>query len=414
MSPKNVSTHLFDKLGPFLAAAPEFSHLASALPALQFSFSGSTLQVAFTHPYFFPFFNQHLRNDFEKACCLCAGRQLNFQYNPSKTPKAAPLQFPDREEPDPFDSFLCSPRNLAALKCARELCAASEAGLHLVIFHGAPASGKSRLLSTLAAALRAFEKQKEIMNCRAEALATHLPPEQFWQETRALILDDLHDMAGHVSLQKLLAILIDYASSSSFPAKIVLSLPSRDTGIFNARLHHRLEQGLFMELYPADFTLRLTFAEKRAAELGLRLSKTQLLGIARHSRSIPSIAGVLQKLNFYVNLQDQFPDENMLEKLAAPEAGEPAWQQSLLRVAAKMGIRPADITGKSRRQEFVIARQAAMYICRLKFGLSYPELGRIFGGRDHATVMHGIKKIQQLRQSDKVLHNLLTELEQEE
>ena len=59
----------------------------------------------------------------------------------------------------------------------------------------------------------------------------------------------------------------------------------------------------------------------------------------------------------------------------------------------------------------VLARQVAMYVCRRKLGLSYPELGRAFGGKDHSTVIHAIKKINKLLVSDKSVRQLVTKVE---
>ena len=80
-------------------------------------------------------------------------------------------------------------------------------------------------------------------------------------------------------------------------------------------------------------------------------------------------------------------------------------------VARGFNLRTEDILGARRRPDLVLARQVAMYLCRRKLGLSYPELGRAFGGRDHSTVIHAVKKIHKLLETDKVVHNLVTELE---
>jgi chromosomal replication initiator protein len=79
-------------------------------------------------------------------------------------------------------------------------------------------------------------------------------------------------------------------------------------------------------------------------------------------------------------------------------------------VSRGFNLAPEDILGTRRKPDFVLARQVAMYLCRRKLGLSYPELGKAFG-RDHSTVIHAIKKIQALPQTDKVLHKLVTDLE---
>ena len=80
-------------------------------------------------------------------------------------------------------------------------------------------------------------------------------------------------------------------------------------------------------------------------------------------------------------------------------------------VARAMNLRPEDVLGGKRRPDLVLARQVSMYICRRKLGLSYPELGRAFGGKDHSTVIYAIKKIKKILVSDKALQQLVTELE---
>ena len=72
---------------------------------------------------------------------------------------------------------------------------------------------------------------------------------------------------------------------------------------------------------------------------------------------------------------------------------------------------PADITGTGRHARLVMARQAAMYVCRRHLGLSYPELGRAFGGRDHSTVIHAVKKIGKMLESNKDVQHLVARLE---
>ena len=65
---------------------------------------------------------------------------------------------------------------------------------------------------------------------------------------------------------------------------------------------------------------------------------------------------------------------------------------------------------EKRRPDLVQARQLAMYLCRELLGHSYPVIGRMFGGKDHRTVMHGVKKIKLLQESDRLAHSMVTEL----
>ena len=71
-----------------------------------------------------------------------------------------------------------------------------------------------------------------------------------------------------------------------------------------------------------------------------------------------------------------------------------------------IGVPPKEILGEKRRPDLVQARQLAMYLCRELLGHSYPVIGRMFGGKDHSTVMHGVKKIKLLQESDRLTHSM--------
>ena len=86
-------------------------------------------------------------------------------------------------------------------------------------------------------------------------------------------------------------------------------------------------------------------------------------------------------------------------------------EQILAEAARCCDAAPADITGTGRHARLVMARQAAMYVCRRHLGLSYPELGRAFGGRDHSTVIHAVKKIGKMLESNKDVQHLVARLE---
>lgn len=79
-------------------------------------------------------------------------------------------------------------------------------------------------------------------------------------------------------------------------------------------------------------------------------------------------------------------------------------------VCASFGVTREDLLSPGRRHELVLARQAGMFLCRKHLGLSFPELGRIFGGRDHSTVLYSCKKIEQLQRDDKEIKNRLHDL----
>jgi chromosomal replication initiator protein len=73
-------------------------------------------------------------------------------------------------------------------------------------------------------------------------------------------------------------------------------------------------------------------------------------------------------------------------------------------------VNPKDILGSRRNQNIALARQMAMFLCRDLLGLSFPALGRAFGGKDHSTVLYSVKKIDQIQQDDQSLKKVLKDL----
>lgn len=396
-----------------ISATPDFSHLESSLGALEFVLANNCLLVTFPHPFYAAFFQSHLLDDFRKLVHLTFGPEVEIGCETS-SPDLACQPLPDMAEPeDAFAGFMENAKNSAALTAAKKLCSLQEEGFGLVIFSGPSGSGKTFLLNAIASTIARLHGSSALCLYRAAAFETSENPERFWSGHHALLLDDLQEIASHGAAQRLLASFLDAAFLTSSWRRIVLTLNDADLSAFVPRLARRLEQGLLLELPAPDLALRLAFTEMTSKKMGLRLSKAQIMALARHSTRIPAIQGLLQKLKFYDSFTGQTLSPEELEKLALPENMAPGWQRIILRVAEKLEIRPSDLMSQSRRREFVRARQVAMFLCRSRLGLSYPELGRIFGGKDHSTVMHGIRKIQQLRNVDRVLHIMLTELEEE-
>lgn len=395
------------QIGPrllaFIEKNPQFATLSPCLAALDLAFAANCLRIGFRCAYYREFFRKKLQKQFEELISACLGADVLVVYN-DVSPRIKPVE-PD-DEAEPFAGFIESPKNGPVLAAARKVCGIAAPDFDLLILTGPSGSGKSCLLAAVAAAI-ANSRRASVIHCAARAFLPEEAPEKFWQKPRALLLDDIQELADDPAAQSFLASHIDACRNAKVWTRMVFALASADLSIFCRRLAARLEQGLALPLAPPDLATRMTYIEKNAAKLGLRLDKAQITALARHATRLSAIRGLLQKMKFYGSISDHPLEPEEIEKLA-PEAG---WRQILMAVAERLGLKPSEIMGQSRRRELARARQATMFLCRVRLGLSYPELGRIFGGRDHSTVIHGIKKIQQLRQTDKVLHKLLTELE---
>lgn len=404
---------LTDSLSTIIKSHQELSYLLPYLPAITAKLSASTVIISFAHPYFENFYNHYLRKSFETACALCSNQSLSFSYKLQPIENLSSSEDIAHPSPDPFDSFICSPKNAPALKCAKEICQSTSHDYGSVMFYGPSGSGKTHLLNSIESQISRYYGKNSVLRLRADAFESPIPPERFWALTQALLLDDIQTLLAIPEKQILLCNYLDTAFQNQNHGIVILAGTHNNLEKFTPRLAQRFFQALAFEIFPPDFSTRLAFTERWLKNLNINIPKAHLVALARHYRTIPALIGVLQKFKFYASFFSQSLALDELEKLANPIPKSTSWQKILAQVALKLGTKPGEILGKSRRQDTVLARQVAMFICRLKFGLSYPEIGKIFGNRDHATVMHGIKKIQRLQKVDSSLHNLLTELLQE-
>jgi chromosomal replication initiator protein len=323
-----------------------------------------------------------------------------------------------------FDSFVSGPSNEFALAVARRVAAWSDGCFNPVLFHGPYGFGKTHLLNAIAWEAARNRPDKKIVYLTAERfLSTFVRSvidrtgPAFKDELRGadlLLVDDVHFIGGKKSSQE--ELFHTLAALTGEGRRIVFSADRPPAGLseVDPRLRSHLGAGLVCGVEKADRDLRLGILEKKQVALMRELS---LEGRAR-----PEV------LQF---LADRFPEsvrelEGGLNTLVA-RAGERLNQLSLdeaatilrphLRagekritvddiqkaVAEHFGLKQADLLSERRTRAIARPRQAAMYLAKQLTTRSLPDIGRRFGGRDHTTVLHAVRRIEELRADDPAL-----------
>lgn len=403
---------------------------ASWLDCLTLRQEEHTLRVSFPHPYYASWFGAHKRGMFEQAVSRFFGARetpaLVYDHpiiRPVRRPASPPtadLQQRDRPalaESDPFVTFLTNAKNAFPLAAAREFAARNaDTACDLLLLHGCCGTGKSHLLRAMATELERSKHSVILADATrfcAESSQWAQHPENFWQQCGALLLDDLQRLCDKEEWQLQLAVLVDAMPRGAGAARLALAcdapLPS-----LHERLRSRLESGLVLELQEPDLDVRLRFLELGARECGLSIGRQQLFSIAQRCPQFRLLQGLLRKMTAFRSLTgaDPTPDDMETMVCAGMYSTPPTCLEILSQVAGVMHLNTDEILSGRRRPDLVLARQLAMFVCRRKLGLSYPELGRAFGGKDHSTVIHAIKKIEKLIDSDKSVRQLLSQLEQ--
>lgn len=158
--------------------------------------------------------------------------------------------------------------------------------------------------------------------------------------------------------------------------------------------------------------MRLRYAQQQAKFRRLPLSREQLLLIAQHCPDVRRLSGVILQVASHRSLLGRDLSEQDLLNIVRQGGDSSALTPQLIVsiVGEHCGVPAKEILGEKRRPDLVQARQLARYLCRELLGHSYPVIGRMFGGKDHSTVMHGVKKIKLLQESDRLAHSMVTEL----
>jgi chromosomal replication initiator protein len=332
-----------------------------------------------------------------------------------------------------FQSFVVGAPNrlahAAALQVA-ESCGEQPLRYNPLYIHARVGMGKTHLLHAIAWEMKQRNPDAKVlyltaerfMYSFAEALQTRDAP-AFKEKLRTidlLLIDDMEFLQGRTFQQEFchtLNSLIDGGKQVVVAADCApLLLES-----FDARMRSRLSGGLVAELSPLDYDLRLKILERRAAEKmagspGFEITADVLDYLATQlTENGRELEGAITRLHAAYQLTGERTNidaaENTIGDLIRSKEPKRVKIDDILRVVAKhYGVQRGDLLSSRRNQSIVRPRQIGMYLAKTLTSRSLPEIGRRFGGRDHTTVLHAIRKIEGLKHADGTLKEELDSL----
>ena len=176
------------------------------------------------------------------------------------------------------------------------------------------------------------------------------------------------------------------------------------------RIRSRLQWGLVVDLHPTDYELRLGILQAKAeAQLALNPGVTIGAGVMeflahRISSNVRVLEGALTRLFAYASLVGRPIDLDMTQECLADilrvSERKVTIDEILRKVADHYNLRMSDLLSARRARQVARPRQVAMYLAKTLTSRSLPDIGRRFGGRDHTTVIHAVKKIEELKATD--------------
>jgi chromosomal replication initiator protein len=387
----------------------------------------SCLMVTFPHHLFGPWFARTGQDALESGLASCLGKKIPIRYlarrqHAASAAPGSPLPAQSVSMEKPFgelctlERFIINKKNFFPLAVAREVAKAQrEPTYNPLVYYGKSGSGKTHLLRAIANELSAAYNYRAVYYGNTATLIQE-------SEQRGTVagidrylaycIDDIHLFANNFPLQEKLLVFLDACLYGKKQFVCACSGPLASHRGFSESLRSRLELGLIVELKNPDIDVRMRFAQVQCAAHGFILAREHLLLLAQHCEHLRYLSGVLLKIAAYAKLTQREIATQDIEKILK-NSGEhsPVTPQHIIhRVAEYFSLPLEEITGNKRKPALVFARQTAMYLCREILGTSYPVLGQIFGGKDHSTVMYGIKKIEKYIVEHKNAHTEITEL----
>ena len=318
-----------------------------------------------------------------------------------------------------FDTFVVGKPNELAFAAAKRVAESTDVVFNPLYFHGGSGLGKTHLMHAIGQSFKArhpdrtvlYISAEEFMNRFVAALRSRsmMDFKSLFRSVDLLMIDDVQFLAGKDSTQEEFFHTFNALVDAHKQLVISADCPPSEIGLED-RISSRLQCGLVVDIHPTDFELRLGILQNKVAELappssGIVFADGVLDYIAhRVSTNVRVLEGALHRLIAVgsltrVEITIEIAQDNLADILSATNR-KVTIEDIQRRVADHFNIKLSDLLGPKRFRIFARPRQVAMYLSKMLTNRSYPEIGRVFGKRDHTTVLHGVRRIEALMAGD--------------
>jgi chromosomal replication initiator protein len=320
-----------------------------------------------------------------------------------------------------FDRFVVGNNNQLAAAAAHAVAEAPARAYNPLFIYGGVGLGKTHLMHAIGHVIRERDQGKRIIYISSERFTNELVTAiqegtmaEFRRQFRQidlLLVDDIQFLEGKERTQEEFFHTFNDLHDAQRQIVLTSDRPPKATGLED-RLVSRFEWGLVTDIRPPDFETRVAILRNKVREDGLEIPSEEVLHyIAQHcTSSVREIEGAVIKLLAYASLtRREITLELAREALGGvlrSEGGELGISGRLTpdlvrrRVAEAWGVTPDALESKTRTKNLTVPRQVAMYLIKDVFDLSLVEIGKMFGGRDHSTVIHSISKVEEELKQD--------------
>ncbi|WP_299619336.1 chromosomal replication initiator protein DnaA [uncultured Tateyamaria sp.] len=320
-----------------------------------------------------------------------------------------------------FDSFVVGKPNELAHAAARRVAEGGPVTFNPLFLYGGVGLGKTHLMHAIAWELQTRRPDLNVLYLSAEQFMYRFVQalrdrkmmdfKEIFRSVDVLMVDDVQFIAGKDSTQE--EFFHTFNALVDQNKQIIISADRAPGEIkdLEDRVKSRLQCGLVVDLHPTDYELRLGILQskveqqqaKNYPDLTVEAGVLEFLA-HRISTNVRVLEGALTRLFAFASLVGrpinmELTQDCLADVLRASER-KITVEEIQRKVSEHYNIRLSDMIGPKRLRSYARPRQVAMYLCKRMTSRSLPEIGRRFGGRDHTTVMHGVKRIEELKVSD--------------
>ena len=317
-----------------------------------------------------------------------------------------------------FKDFVVGKSNELAFSACRRVADSKDVPFNPLFLYGGVGLGKTHLMHAIAWQKKKLNPKFEILYLSAEKfmyefikairVKNTVAFKDQYRSVNLLMIDDVQFIIGKESTQE--EFFHTFNALTDKNRQIVISAdksPSDLEGL-EERLRSRLGWGLVADIHPTTYELRISIIEAKIKKYNIDLSKDIIEFLAHKiTTNVRELEGALTRLAAHVTLVGRTVNleiaEDLLQDLLRASDRRTTIDQIQKKVAEHFNVKMSDMHSARRSRTIARPRQIAMFLAKNLTTRSLPEIGRKFGGRDHTTVIHAIKKVKELVKNDSSL-----------
>jgi len=324
-----------------------------------------------------------------------------------------------------FERFVVGADNQLAAAAARAVADRPAKTYNPLFLYGGVGLGKTHLMHAIGHHMGSENPQGSVCYVSSEQFMNELVASiqqgttaafrRQYREMDLLLVDDIHFLEGKERTQEEFFHTFNALYDAQRQIVLTSDRPPKDLSGLENRLVSRFEWGLVVDVKPPDYETRMAILQKKAADDGFSLD-SEVIEFIAHSctASVRELEGAVIKLLAYSSLTNQEITPDLARAAFRGALGQQRERGPILSperireiVARRWRVRADALASKRRTKDLTVPRQVAMFLIKEAFDLSLVRIGEFFGGRDHSTVIHSIRKVEEEMERDPVFRELV-------